>query len=694
MKTSILTIMKARQTLVILSLFISNTVAFAGSSGYSNVASATTPTNNPPSGFTIPTAHPRLWWTPARINQAKTWFATHPFSRGGSADWPMKAAFLYLLTGNASEARAAIDWAVAYTLPQNELNGVSSDNARWNGENVIAVYDWCHDQMTATERQTIINRWNGYLTTLKAKSWGGIGMEGNNYYWGYLRNELEWGIVTHGENAQAQTFLDHALTARWQNSFLPFAAGASKGGVPADGSQYGRYTYWYSLLPFVSLTQFGRSIYEETPYFKESVYYLIYATTPAPTTLRGSSTQAYEVFPYQDDEFWRYGGSAQGNYDGDFMRTAANLWAGQPVGQYARRWLNMVNPANSPWVSAVDNGSATREFTALPLDYYSPGIRYLYARNQWGPQATSAQFQLGQAEPQDGHQHLDAGSFQLWRNGRWLSRETAGYSEQIAGFAGQGTVENRATLGHNGIVFSGNFKGLGIANAYVDGFPQTLRLESRPAYAYAAVDLSKAYRASGSTHTTGGGAPRDDNPYVKSAIREFVFVRALETLVVLDRLESRVATGWDSTPAANVVKTFVLHFEQSPTVQGANSVLGVNGNQALQVTTLVPSAPTYRVVNEGGAIGQYRLEVDTSGSAQTHFLHVLQARDATAANVSATLNETATTYTVTLQHPTAGNATVTFNKGMTSTGGSVNGAALTGGVQSIQVTDNGPVWGP
>jgi hypothetical protein len=56
------------------------------------------------------------------------------------------------------------------------------------------------------------------------------------------------------------------------------------------------------------------------------------------------------------------------------------------------------------------------------------------------------------------------------------------------------------------------------------------------------------------------------------------------------------------------------------------------------------------------------------------------------------------TFTVTLQ-PSVGAATIViFNKGQTSSGGTVNLAgagamALRGGVQPISYTDNGPVWG-
>ena len=43
----------------------------------------------------------------------------------------------------------------------------------------------------------------------------------SNYNWGYMRNEIEWGIATWGENAQADANLQYGLITRWQNNSVP-----------------------------------------------------------------------------------------------------------------------------------------------------------------------------------------------------------------------------------------------------------------------------------------------------------------------------------------------------------------------------------------------------------------------------------------------------------------------------------------
>src|SRR5262249_46346683 len=146
---------------------------------------------------------------------------------------------------------------------------------------VPVVFDWCYNQMTASQISTFITRYNGYVQTMMTKSWGGPTMPSSNYFWGYWRNEFNWAVATYYENtAMAQTFLDDALVTRWQDAFLPWANGAGSGGVPQEGTQYGRYMLNYPIVPFVTASNLGRNLLSETNFYKEAAYYLIYSTSP------------------------------------------------------------------------------------------------------------------------------------------------------------------------------------------------------------------------------------------------------------------------------------------------------------------------------------------------------------------------------------------------------------------------------
>jgi hypothetical protein len=620
-------------------------------------------------GLTIPQSHPRLFWTPARIAQAQAWYASHSFTPS-STDWVGQAA-KYVLTGNASACAPAISWAVGETL---DPSGTASDQARWDGESVILTYDWCYNAMSDAQRSTIMNKWNGYVSTLNTKSWGGPGMENSNYYWGYLRNSLEWGIATYYEQPSiAGGFIDNALVTRWQNGVVPFFNGRGKGGVFQEGSEYGRYMAWYPDVPFVSAGLMGRDVLRETNFYRESVAYLIYMTSPQPTYVKGFNTPYYQVLPFADDENSQ---SADGPY-GDFMAMIQGAWSGTPLGQYAQQWLNMVNPTVSYHFQSTFTAVSPLSFSTLPLDYFAQGIGYMFTRNKWGSGSTYAQIQTGICT-NCGHDHADMGNFHIARNGYWLTKESTGYSDTIPGWGGTGSVDISNGTAHNVMFYNGGGPNVN----YVAGSATTLRLESHPNYSYLAADLSKEFQASDSRYA---------NAAAGTTVREYLFIKPLETLVLLDRMQST---------SASTREGIAIHFENSPVVSGT-TIVGTNGSQALEVNAVLPQSVTTRVVNEG-AKGRFRLELETSGQTQTYFLTVLQARDASAPSLTVASSEDANSITLTLQHPSFGSAKIVFNKGASSNGGQfgysptqtmpASLSPLYTGVQAVSVTDNGISW--
>ena len=190
--------------------------------------------SGPAHALTIPgnPAHPRLWYGNAeRLANARSYYATHPISIPG---YPLTAAgrnhaLRYQMTGNAAECTAAIDILMRYSFTASDENGDGTpdpgscdlesegrycDRARWGGEDAILTFDWCHDQLTGVQKATLIERWNYYIGQLNSGPYGWQNRPANNYFWGFLRNSLLWGIATAGENPRAQEFIDHALKDR------------------------------------------------------------------------------------------------------------------------------------------------------------------------------------------------------------------------------------------------------------------------------------------------------------------------------------------------------------------------------------------------------------------------------------------------------------------------------------------------
>ena len=76
-----------------------------------------------------------------------------------------------------------------------------------------------------------------------------------------------WGPVPEGGRLEQVKGMTYALEARWRDSFLPYAAGAGRGGVPQEGSQYGRYTMSYTSIPMTTAGLLGQDLWSQTSFY-------------------------------------------------------------------------------------------------------------------------------------------------------------------------------------------------------------------------------------------------------------------------------------------------------------------------------------------------------------------------------------------------------------------------------------------
>ncbi len=609
-------------------------------------------------GLAIPVTHPRLWFDASRLAAARERWAAQPFTPRRDA-WD-EVALRALLSSDPQACRPAIDRALAL-----DVSTFSSEVSNWQAESALLTYDWCFDAWTAAERADFIARWNVFLQAELEQAWGNTDMPQSDVFWMYLRNELLFGIATFHENAMADGFLRHALDVRWTGAFLPSAAGPARGGVLQPGSNRGAFVTGAATVPFVTAQLLGRDLWAETDFFRDAVWYLAYATTPAPTRLDGSTSRFYEVFPSNDDGQWEFGNSAGRSEYADFMTAVERRFPAAATGRVARAWLDLTSAPRSQHARSTEAPIVAAPFTALPLDAYFDGPQWLYGRSAWGASATVFHAQLGTLSGTS-FEHDDLGNWQLWRGGAWLSRESAAYYVMYVGQGGVGSVFAREAVAHNVVLVNGR----GLAQEEGRGKPVVRRLESNARWTYADADLTGGYRNYDMYN------PQRDNPAAQHVERELLFLRSLETLVILDRLQTTAPS------------TFLAHFETAPVLEDATHVTAVNGDQAVRLTTLSPAGATYRVVDEG-SLGQHRLEVDTTATGVVYFLHVVQARGAAGSNLAASLTESATQLTVSL-----GPTTVVFEKGATSSGGTVDGTALRADVQAVQLTHSGPSWAP
>jgi hypothetical protein len=632
-----------------------------------------------PDTLAIPAAHPRLLFTtPTDLARARTWYASNAISpNSGSA---IENAYVGLMAQNTTACRNAINLVLSgpnYQLlsdpppppPANDPTRpppVATDPARWIGEEAILTYDWCHAYFTDIERTTFKRRWNLWQSSLNANAWGGVGMEENNYFWGYMRNSILLGLATWGENSvngvdKAREFLMHGYSTRFLDWLRPFYAAELVGGVAIEGSNYGPIMFDYHVVPFLSLRNMGEDPFQRIRFWRESVYYTAYSMTPARTAKSAfpegcSQAQAdwrWSYFPFADDEAF-YLCSREIMREpvyGNALLAYGQIFADKDSGQLARLIRRTINQQSSPWLRAFfadQNPTPTVAFNQFPLDYFASGTRSLYVRNKWAADTSSLSFMFGRS-PANGHKHFDAGNIQWWRNGRWLSRESTGYvgsGESVAGIDGVGRVDVNQGVAHNVVLFEGQAD---INGDYLvsgeqsrpEGNAETLRLYANSEFAYGAVDLVKSYR-----YRLGPNRCRYDWPYAQNAVREFVFLRQIETLVMIDRLTGsgdsstyppngtavdcyQDFTGPVRTPS-QVVRHVIIHGEEA-FAQNNGWYTSNSGAERLAVRPLLPALRTITPVAErnatsgGGAQGQFRLDIRASGAPTIEFVNVLHA---------------------------------------------------------------------
>ena len=472
----------------------------------------------------IPAAHPRLWFgDAARLQQARDYFATTPFTPAGG-DIEYERALRGLLTSNNGDCGLAADYFLAWEASAGP--GGFRDDTRQQGEELLLMFDWCHASFSAAERATMVTRWNGYMDREMTDILGNQGDEANNYWSGRTRILLMWGITSFGENSRAQEFIDQALDTRMGVWFPAWYQNFGRGGVFPEGGDYGIVSLSYPLIPFVSAADYGYDAFAQTPYFSEAIYALIYGSTPGPSTISGLPTGGVSFFPFNDDEHFYEGGAINTrSYLGDFARYFGARAPTTGNARHMRAWLAMSNAGRRWLFDALGGSGVVNDLTTLPLDYYAPGAGVFDMRTSHDANATQVHLQLN-TPGGTAHRHLDAGSFQMWRKGRWLTRESTGYSDRLVAYGQPSgsaiTIDSGEAPAQNTLLFEGATTGLWIGsgpqpipaqgNPDTDQprrLPQVERLQHEAQFAYVATDYSEAYR--------NGLDTRADWPYADKA---------------------------------------------------------------------------------------------------------------------------------------------------------------------------------
>jgi len=300
----------------------------------------------------------------------------------------------------------------------------------------------------------------------------------------------------------------------------------------------------------------------------------------------------------------------------------------------------------------------------LPLEFHDPGAGRIVAHSDWTPNNTL--FDYHASWESINHQDGNAGEFELFRKGEWLTKEMSNYDNNEVGL----TTYYHNTLGlknwcpagtpdlgwEEGGEWANGSQWILDSNA---GDPVTLT-SSGTGYVFATTDMTNLYNRPD---------PWDDTQNatnITRAQRSILWLNK-DYIVVYDR-----ATSINS----GLFKRFNLSLVTSPAITGLNATETMTDGQQLFIHTLLPQSATITSREADTDLSpiadleptKYVMTVeDTGNPTDIRFLHVLQGADA-GAKATAVSGFTTTSGTV-FDGALVGNSALLFIHDDTQTAG-------------------------
>lgn len=578
-------------------------------------------------------------------------------------------ALKYALDQDVASGTRAVT-AIKNVLRTLELNDSIQDITRQMGHVIYvssAVYDWCHPLLTAGDRNIIILTCEsiakrmevGYPPSRQGAITGHAGEAQ------LLRDLLSFGIATYGERPDIYHYVAGRLLAQfieprdyWYRSHTHY-----------QGDSYGNYRHaWELVFQWIMRRLAGGTVFSAEGEFVP--YQWIYARRPDGQMFRDG------------DSYQETGGVLGAYWKGDLTPTfySANFYGNPFVkAQYIATDPTFAGTASNGLLTPVsyllfndpDLGGQSHTATFPLTKYFGPPHGMVIARTGWlspgqvrfDSNIAMAQMTIGEQWSAN-HQHLDAGSFQLYYKGA-LASESGIYDSY-------GTPEdknyNKETIAHNALLILDPSEVTSAVNSGGQRRPGG-EMSTFSAWMHGGYDRGKVL-----DYGHDAVSPVPQYSYIKGDITRAYTAKVSEVLRSMlfmpldDPTHPAVLVVMDKVTAANPAfkKTWLLHMQQDPVLSGQTAVIkrdtsGYDGR--MDLTCLLPRAAVMTKIggpgNEfningvhyppqtyGGSAceyGRWRIEVSPAAeSATDYFLHAMQVSDASAnaPPLAATLIET------------------------------------------------------
>jgi hypothetical protein len=533
-----------------------------------------------------------------------------------------------------------VDWIYPY-LDGGDKEKIVKVFLRWADENVNA-------DITTDNHPQPVNVFNDPVL-LKDKQ--AVRFSTNNYFTGHERNlGLMAMALDSGDDPGGKL---HAYLDNSTGAFLYMTDYAlrndAKGGLMPEGFEYGPLTMSYVMDLLFALHSAGMDDTGErgpqvaaldNPFWQEAIPAYIHSLAPSLHSLdypgpyhdyaSFGDQETYEPYSgVQNDPILYFGPIAlMAREKGDQQTFDTIRWIEEnlpPGGPNPDAIVSRSNSVYSPqnaigYFMLMDPDAAppADPRPSMPLEYYAPGLRLLFARTGWTQDDSFFTYQLTWTGID--HRHGDANNFGLHRKGEWITKEHTGYGAYESAVHNNLSIENDKPS-HDSDLSNKIWQTGSQATYDATGDGQVVAWVVNPGYAYALGDATALYNSD------------SDKTYdVTHASRSIVWLKP-DHVVVYDR----AATKTDGR-----FKRFTLQTPGTPSINGDKAAASTAKGQQLFFTKLLPAgagitSDTPSIdYNAGGEPMKMRLVVESKDKT-ARFLNVIQGADAGVAADVATL---------------------------------------------------------
>ena len=546
-------------------------------------------------------------------------------------------AFEYALNGTVENGNSAITELINY-LSTVTYDPYDDDISRDMGATIFhaaEVYDWCYPLLTTEQKNTIINHCEGIASGLEQgyPPSGGHNVSGHAGEPNIFRDLLAFGIAVYNERPDIYNY----VMGRIQNYMVPPRNDFYRSHSPYQGISYGYYRYNFELYAYyLTLQATGQELFSDD--FKQVIYSYIYSRRPDGRLFSYGDDASVTWAGYNGYSFRAVKMAADIFNDRQFKQEYYLMRGNEAFGSIYCKDYQSFNAVRSLIMNKPDTPFQydSKDHSALPKSrYFGSPNGMILARTNWDygkaddnklvdmtdQDTVAAMMKIGEKYGAN-HDHLDAGSFQLYYKGI-LASDSGAYdgddydAEHNTNYAKRTVAHNCLTIYDSTEPFS--VLGTGTANDggqlfyneatnfanwnYNRGTVLRHAIADNNSYSYIKGDITAAYKST----------------KAKKVLRSMAFIPTA------DEHFKAMMIVYDEVKSANnsQIKKFLLHTQAEPTISGntvtventTEIMYGANGKDGkiqnggrLTMKTLLPASASISKIGGDGH------EFDTNGT--------------------------------------------------------------------------------